>query len=133
MEAMTCSFSSKTRAQVDDIIFYTGPPTKKSCELASTDANEWPDVDEIIAQTAQEGWTTGIEDFDFVTRFDSTGEGKLCLQLLCTGTANTSSERISRHNRYGLYSTGGHFTRGAFRAGRHVCVCSSLQIAGFGP
>lgn len=86
---MTCSFPSSTRAQLDNIIFYAGPPSKKSCELASTNADEWSDIDEILAQATREERATGIEDFDFATGFDGTGEGELSLRLLCTGTPST--------------------------------------------
>ena len=123
---MTCSFPSSTRAQLDKIIFYSGPPSKTSRESASTDAEEWPDIDEILAQADQQEWAAGIEELDFTTGFKSTREGELRLHHPCSCTpANALNYRISKHSRYELCSAGGYLSNGAFCAGQQY----SLSIA----
>ena len=125
---MTRSFPSSTRAQLDKIIFYAGPPSKTSRESASTDAEEWPDIDEILAQADQQEWAAGIEGFDFTTGFESTREGELRLHHPCSRTpANALNYRISKHSRHGLCNAGGYLPNGAFCAGQQY----SLSIARF--
>ena len=75
METLTYSFPSSNRVALDNVIFYRGPSPRKSRKAASTDNDEWPDINEILAQAALEDWTAGIEEFDFSTGFDNPSEG----------------------------------------------------------
>lgn len=81
METMTSFFTSnpcpsRPSAQVDNIIFYSGPASKKAREPAPTIADECRDIDEFLAQTESQGWPTGVEHFDVTAGFDLMGVGK---------------------------------------------------------
>jgi hypothetical protein len=54
---LTSSFPSTTRghnrAQLDSIIFYSGPASAKTRETASTENDEWLETNMIFADSAQ--------------------------------------------------------------------------------
>lgn len=97
MEAMIRSFPSSSRAQLDNIIFYGGPPSKKSGNSAFIAVEEWLDTDEILAPAAGEDWTTSKEHYDFTTGYDLYGEGKRRVHLLhYVAVSHTLENRIRR-------------------------------------
>ena len=77
MELLTSTFPSSSRAtiQLDDIIFYPGPPLEKRCGSAFPEANAWPDADEVLAK-AQQDWNCHTEQLDLILDSSVTSEGK---------------------------------------------------------
>lgn len=67
-------------AQLDNIVFYTGPPSEKRRGAASPGAEEWPDIDELLAMAAQAEHGTGVEELDS-TGFEIMGEGECYLYV----------------------------------------------------
>ena len=101
MEVMTSSFPSgnPTRTQLDDIIFYSGPPSKKSYASAPADGDVWPDIDEILAEAAQQHWGTSIERLDLQAGFDVTVKGEPRSNGLYSGPpANALDSRHTKCN-----------------------------------
>ena len=97
METLTSSFPSSTRAQLDNIIFYPGPASEKRCKSASTGADEWLDIDEILAQVLREVWRASTEECDLTGGFDVMGRGELRFRRPRSGLpANTLDGRYSR-------------------------------------
>jgi hypothetical protein len=86
MQALTSSFPSSTRgryrAQLDNIIFYSGPASAKTREFTPIDADEWPDVDMIFAEASQHEWVAATEHLGPLGGFDITGEGEPRSQFL---------------------------------------------------
>jgi hypothetical protein len=81
MQALTSTFPSSTRGhngvQLDNIIFYSGPASTKTREPSPIDADEWPDVDMIFAETPRHELTVATtEQFYPASSFDITGEGE---------------------------------------------------------
>jgi hypothetical protein len=122
MEMMTSAFPSTARpyshnpALLDKIIFYSGPV--KTRETSSTAADELPDIDMTLAETAQQEWAAvdGTERLDPAGGFDITGEGELYSQRSRSGLPfNARGFRHLECNRYKLGSVGGHLDRSAFR------------------
>ena len=94
MDALTCSFRSHARTKLDNMIFYSGPPSTKRNRTASTNDDRWPDIDKIPAQAAEDGAYARMEDLDFTRGFNDTGTGKLC--LCCNrGSASPVSNGLS--------------------------------------
>ena len=84
METMTSSFPLSTRGendvQLDRVIFYSGPKSAKTRKSPPSDADQWLDVDVILAEAAQQKWVAGIEGSDPAGGFDIIGEGEPCSQ-----------------------------------------------------
>jgi hypothetical protein len=109
METMTSAFPSSicghNRAQLDNIIFYSGPASKKTRDTASTDADEGPDIDMVFAEDAQQEWAAGTEWWDPAGGFDITGEGEPYSQ--CSRSGLPSNARELRHPECIQYKLGG--------------------------
>jgi hypothetical protein len=99
METMTSSFPSSTRGQnsvqLDKIIFYSGPASTKTREITPTDADEWPDIDMVFAEDAQQHWAAGTEWWDAAGGFDITGEGEPCSQCPPSGLPSNARDQTS--------------------------------------
>jgi hypothetical protein len=84
METMTSSFPSsargQTRAQLDKIIFYSGPASANTREIMPTDIDEGPDIDMVFAEDTQQEWAAGTGWLDPTGSLDITGEGEPCTQ-----------------------------------------------------
>ena len=112
METMTSSFPSSarnhTRAQIDNIIFYTGPASAMTREPLSTNADKWPDIDMIFAEAAQQEWTPSIERLDPTGGIDITSKGEFWSWCLYSGLPfNTREIRHLECGRYKRCSAGG--------------------------
>lgn len=80
---MTCSFPSKTRTQLDNIIFFTGPPAeKKGRKSASDNIDEWLDIDQILASGGDEGWLHSVAGLDWTAGLDNMAEGEVFVPTL---------------------------------------------------
>jgi hypothetical protein len=84
MQALTSSFPSSTRghnrAQLDNIIFYSGSASAKTCEITPIDTDECSDVDMIFAEASHQECVAAIEQVDPGGGFDITGGGEPCSQ-----------------------------------------------------
>lgn len=87
MESLTGSFPSRIRVTLDNVLFYRGPSPEKSRQATSADREEWPDIDEMLAQAAREGWTAG---------FDTGGVDESCPQLPPMTAISGTSAKVPR-------------------------------------
>ena len=113
MQALTSSFPSSTRGhnrvQLDSIIFYSGPASTKFRETTPIDADEWSDVEMIIAEASQQEWVAATAQLGPAGGFDIMGKGEPCSQCPQSGLpSNALAVRHSGCNRYQLGSAGGY-------------------------
>jgi hypothetical protein len=89
MRALTSSFPSSTRdhdrAQLDNIIFYSGPTSAKPRRTTSTDSDEWTDIDMIFAGSSPYERVATIEHLDLTDGMEIVGEGEPCVQYRQSG------------------------------------------------
>ena len=85
MEVLSSAFPSSTPAsiQLDNIIFYPGPPSEKRCGSALTEADAWPDTDEVLAE-AQQDWRYSTQQLDLILDSGVMNEGETQDGYLCS-------------------------------------------------
>ena len=127
MQALTSSFPSSTlghnRAQLDNIIFYSGPASAKTREITPIDADEWSDVDMIFAEASQQECALATEQLDPAGGFDIMGEGEPCSQCPQSGLPSNALEiRHPECNRYKLDSVDGYLYSSASGGRQHTAI-----------
>ena len=123
MQTLTSFFLSSIRSpgvRLDDIIFYAGPPPTKSPEMIPLNANDWPDVDMILAEVSQHGGLAAMEISDSISNPNAKGEGRPSSPFLRSGFHyNTREVRHSELSGGGLDNANGDFSFDAFRRTQH--------------
>ena len=127
MQALTSSFPSSTRghnrAQLDNIIFYSGPASANPREITPIDTDEWSDVDMIFAEASQQEWVAATEQLDPAGGFDIMGEGEPCSQCPQSGLPSNALEiRHPECDRYKLDSVDGYLYSSASGGRQHAAM-----------
>lgn len=82
MQAPTSTFPSSTRgldhAQLDNIIFYSGPAAAKPRRNTPTDGDEWTDIDTIFAGPSPYVRMATIEHLDLTGGMETVSDGEPC-------------------------------------------------------